>query len=271
MRVLGPVLVAAMLGGPVAAQTRDGRETVDCLIEARTLIEIVSQDEGLIAAIPVGRGDTVSRGDLLVQMEDTLERLQVELAATRAASDLEVRAQQTRLALRQREYDRTAQLVERNAATSATLEDAEIELQLTEFALEEARLARALAELEHRQALALVDRKKITSPIDGIVLRVDSAPGEFATEQTEILTLAEIDPLHVEVFAPAELYGRIGVGETYTVSLVPPLSGTFEAETTVVDRVLDSASGTFGVRLRIDNPDGGVPAGARCVVAFGAS
>jgi hypothetical protein len=34
----------------------------------------------------------------------------------------------------------------------------------------------------------------------------------------------------------------------------------------VVDRVIDGASGTFGVRLEMRNPNGAVPAGAKCRV-----
>jgi hypothetical protein len=36
----------------------------------------------------------------------------------------------------------------------------------------------------------------------------------------------------------------------------------------VVDRVIDGASGTFGVRLDLRNPNGVIPAGAKCNVRF---
>jgi hypothetical protein len=35
-----------------------------------------------------------------------------------------------------------------------------------------------------------------------------------------------------------------------------------------VDRVLDAASGTFGVRLALPNPQQRLPAGIRCKVQF---
>jgi hypothetical protein len=35
-----------------------------------------------------------------------------------------------------------------------------------------------------------------------------------------------------------------------------------------VDRVIDAASGTFGVRLTMPNPDGALPAGLKCTVVF---
>jgi hypothetical protein len=35
-----------------------------------------------------------------------------------------------------------------------------------------------------------------------------------------------------------------------------------------VDRVVDSASGTFGVRLELPNANGEIPAGVKCQVKF---
>ena len=40
-----------------------------------------------------------------------------------------------------------------------------------------------------------------------------------------------------------------------------PIKGEFPAKVTVVDKVVDAASGTFGVRLELPNPDFKVTAG----------
>ncbi|MEO7940445.1 MAG: hypothetical protein ABIR55_17585 [Burkholderiaceae bacterium] len=37
----------------------------------------------------------------------------------------------------------------------------------------------------------------------------------------------------------------------------------------IVDKVVDSASGTFGVRLELPNPSGSITAGVKCKVRFG--
>jgi hypothetical protein len=52
------------------------------------------------------------------------------------------------------------------------------------------------------------------------------------------------------------------------VNISEPIAGVHPATVTVVDRVFDAASGTFGVRLDLSNPDGALPAGQRCTVAF---
>jgi multidrug efflux pump subunit AcrA (membrane-fusion protein) len=40
------------------------------------------------------------------------------------------------------------------------------------------------------------------------------------------------------------------------------------ARVLVADRVIDAASGTFGVRLELPNPGNQIPAGAKCKARF---
>jgi membrane fusion protein (multidrug efflux system) len=40
------------------------------------------------------------------------------------------------------------------------------------------------------------------------------------------------------------------------------------ANVVIVDRVVDAASGTFGVRLTLSNPSNRLPAGLKCRVRF---
>lgn len=47
-----------------------------------------------------------------------------------------------------------------------------------------------------------------------------------------------------------------------------PVNGAYEARVTVVDRVVDAASGTFGVRLELPNPGYKLPAVLKCKARF---
>lgn len=252
--------VAAAL--PVAAPA----QVLDCVIEPQAVVNLVSSDKGRIDSILVSRGDTVSRGQPIVHLDSEVQRLQVDLARARATSDVAVRAEETRRILRQKEFERASTLSARKVTAESTAETAEIELALTELAIEQASIAMKLSEIELAQAQALLDRRTILSPVDGVVISVDADPGEYASEQLEILTIADMDPLNVEVFAPLEIFGKVAVGDSLKVSQLPPLDGTFTASVTVIDRVFDAASGTFGMRLQLPNPDGNIPAGTRCLV-----
>ena len=80
--------------------------------------------------------------------------------------------------------------------------------------------------------------------------------------------LAEIDPLYVEVILPVSLYGQIKNGQRAQVFPEKPVGGVYDAAVKVVDRVVDGASGTFGVRLQLPNPGYRIPAGIKCRVKF---
>ena len=47
-----------------------------------------------------------------------------------------------------------------------------------------------------------------------------------------------------------------------------PIGGQYTAEVKIVDRVIDAASGTFGVRLELPNPGYRLQAGLKCKVIF---
>ena len=76
----------------------------------------------------------------------------------------------------------------------------------------------------------------------------------------------QLDPLLVDVFAPLSWLGRIEVGMSAIVQPEAPIAEAYEAQVTVVDSVVDPASGTFGVQLELRNSDYRLPAGLKCRV-----
>jgi membrane fusion protein (multidrug efflux system) len=124
-----------------------------------------------------------------------------------------------------------------------------------------------MAELELLERQTQVEIRWIRSPFNGVVVERFKGPGEYI-QQAEIMELAQIDPLNVEVVMPVEYYGQITAGMVAEVRPQGPVGGAYEAKVKVIDKVIDAASGTFGVRLEIPNPGNKVPAGLRCKVQF---
>jgi membrane fusion protein (multidrug efflux system) len=111
--------------------------------------------------------------------------------------------------------------------------------------------------------------RTIVSPIDGVVVERKMAPGDFIrTDKAMVMKLAQIHPLNVEVVAPASIFGTVRVGMTGNLNLEPFLPGSYKAKVVVVDKVIDAASGTLGIRLQLPNPDSKIPAGIKCMVDF---
>ena len=87
-------------------------------------------------------------------------------------------------------------------------------------------------------------------------------------QQTPVMSLAQIDPLRVEVAVPVDYFGKIRVGMTAQVEWEDPIGSVQPATVKIVDPVLDAASGTIGVRLELPNPKHSLPAGTKCSVRF---
>ena len=125
-----------------------------------------------------------------------------------------------------------------------------------------------MAQLDVVRAEEVLKLRSIKSPIEGVVAERSLLGGEYAYEQAPIMTIAQIDPLNVEVFLPVALYGTINVGTEATVIGEAPVGGRYTAKVEVIDPLIDARSGTFGIRLLVPNPNNKIPAGLRCKVEF---
>jgi cobalt-zinc-cadmium efflux system membrane fusion protein len=74
--------------------------------------------------------------------------------------------------------------------------------------------------------------------------------------------------LRVLVVAPSSMYGRMKIGDVATI--IPELvnASPVSARVILIDKVLDSASNTFRITLRLPNPGYTLPAGLRCRADF---
>jgi RND family efflux transporter MFP subunit len=241
----------------------------DCLIEARQMVEIRSPVEGLLQTVSVDRGQFVKKGQVLVMLESGPERAALAIAKSRATMTGPVEAAQARVEFAKTKEKRQEELYRQNFVSSSSLDEARTERRLAESELKVALENQKLAALDVTRTEELLAMRIIRSPFNGVVVERLADPGEFATTSLRepILKLAEIDPLNVEVVLPASMFGQLRQGDRAEV--VPETtSSPYPARVSVVDRVIDGASGTFGVRLELRNPSGTIPAGAKCRLRF---
>jgi RND family efflux transporter MFP subunit len=241
------------------------------MVEPRQSVEIRSPAEGLIEQVLVRRGDLVRRGQVLAVVESSMERAAVEVARTRAHMQGEIKVAEARVELAVRKMDRARELHRQQFVSDSARDEAVAEYKLASEDLRRTRENQLLAEAELVRARAALDLRTIRSPFDGVVVEVLLKPGELAataTVKNPVMKLAEVDPLHVEVVLPARLFGTVRKGQVAQVTLEAPIEGSYPSKVTVVDRVIDAPSGTFGVRLELPNRERLLPAGARCRVRF---
>ena len=244
------------------------QQNSNALSSRTNVVKLASPVVGVIARLDVDRGDIVRQGQIVGKLEDGVEAATLALAQARATNEYVSKSHEARLQFLRSKYKRLNELHSKAISSQASLEEADAEAKVAEQQLKEAELNREVAYLEIRHAEEVLKQRTLRSPIDGVVVERLLVPGEYQNEQTPILTLAQIDPLRVEVFVSTSYYGRIRTGSKAEVRPEQPVGGVYTAVVTVVDRVLDAASGTFGVRLALPNPDLLLPAGIPCKVLF---
>ena len=262
-RIGTTILVSLAIGGSAAAEP-----SFDCVIDPSEVLKLGSPITGILDQVLVKRGDVVTRGQPIAVLESSVETATVRLNRFRAESTARIDAQSERLTLARARLDRNTQLFERKIVSQDKYEELRAEAHVAEQDLLREKQDRQLSQLELDRSQALLDQRTIRSTIDGIVSEKKLSAGEFVNQEGYIVTLARLDPLNVEVFLPVAYFDRVNVGMTATVTPAPPITNTYAATISVVDRVFDPASGTFGVRLTLPNRDNRLPGGQRCKVSF---
>jgi RND family efflux transporter MFP subunit len=213
---------------------------LECMLEPNTEIEISAAVEGVLSDVLVQRGDRVKRGQVLANLKSGVERATVELAEARVEFD-------------KRKLIRNEELYKKKLISIHEKDEMDTEI--------------VISKLQVKQAQEQLKLRKITSPIDGVVVERDKDPGEYV-ETESLLTVVSLDPLNVEVVVPAELFGTIKKGMSGKVTTIGPVSNTYNAKVILIDQVIDAASGTIRVRLALPNPKNAIPAGLNCFVKF---
>lgn len=244
-----------------------GPTSLDCVIEPHRIVSIRSSVIGMIEEIHFERSDLVEEGAVLVELESGAERATVDLADLRAKVNADLKSRQAALELKKRRSDRAARLYASNALSLDLRDEIATEADLARFELEQAADENRLAKLEYQQVLERLKRRTIRSPISGVVIERMMSPGEVVDDEV-ILRLAQLDPLRVEVVLPAASFGSVHAG--MKAAVIPEIPGdqVQMGKVTIVDRVIDAASGTFGARLELPNPDVSIPSGLHCQVRF---
>lgn len=210
------------------------------LIEPFMTVELRSPVEGVIETITVDRGDVVKQGQELVKLRADVEDAAFAVASAKA------------------EYDKRKQARARQLFTEKAIPFSE---------KDEADSGARMSELQARHARETFNLRVVRSPINAVVAERYLSPGESVKDKT-IFKLVQLDPLRVEVVLPAAVFGRIQKGTTAEIKPELASVGTLTAKVTVVDKVIDGASGTFVVRLEIPNTNHAIPSGLRCKVRF---
>ncbi len=261
-RIIFNLVLAAILL-PAATVRAETVEYIG-LIEPWVVVDVGTPAEGIVDRITVERSDSIEKGQILVEMDSSVEWAALEKAKAMATFDGEIELQKTQLAFAKRTHNRFKRL---EAVANHDKDQAKTEIIRASHRLKQAREKKTLAQFELKKARAILNLRSIKSPISGVVVERYVSPGEYVDNQP-LLRVAQVDPLRVEAIVPAQMFGRIVPGMTATIVPELPEYGEQVATVTIVDKLIDAASSTFGVRLELPNAEQQIPSGLKCMVRF---
>jgi len=247
--------------------TYSSMPAVDCVINPFRVADISSPVAGVIDQLYVERSQQVSAGEVVAELEASVERSNVDLARYRAGVESEIGLGEVNINFDKLRKKRVQSLLVDQNISRENADQIERELQLSKWKLKQARELAEIRQLELRKAEKQLKQKSISAPFDGFVLDTFKYRGEYVEDQA-ILRLAQLDPLVVEAIVPMENFGTIKPGMSAEVMPEVLLKEKVTGEVIAVDRIGDTASNTFGVKLSIPNPDNRIPAGLKCIVKF---
>jgi RND family efflux transporter MFP subunit len=211
-------------------------------LRARHEATLSSETSGRIQRFHVDVGAKVKKGDVLVELDASTARIQVQQAqAARAAAEAAHKGAESDLR-------RARELARGDAASPAAVERAEtVELQ-TAAALEQASAAVAAAQDQ-------LAKHTLRAPFDGVVTARTKSAGEFVAMMppTPVLAMVDLGSLEVRAGVPEAVADLLAPGAELAAT-VSPSGKPFKARIRSVGAVVEPGTRTVDVRA---DPVGG--------------
>ena len=256
-------LFAALAGPALAAAPTE----FDCLIEPAQVVEVRSPVVGLLQQVHARRGQSIQKGQVLVTIESSVEQSAAATARFRAGAEGALQQARHKVDATTEKSRRMAELYLEEFVSAQARDDAAAEAKQAAAELKTATENTELARLEHRQTVEQLNRRVLRSPFNGVVVDQYLYPGALVDggdSKKPILKIAETQPLAVQAILPFRYFPQVKVGAAAVVVPEKPFTREIPAHIATVDRVVDSAAGTFGVVLHLPNANQALPGGIRC-------
>ena len=240
-----------------------------------------------VARIPVDEGQTVRRGDVLIELDDRDERAavaQADAAVAQAQAKLrqlrevglpaaeqaliQARANE---ALARTQYQRNQDLLSKGFISQSALDDAKRNLDVAKSQLDAAELqvttnrpagsdytmaqtALAQAQASVAAARARLEQTVVRAPADGVLIARSVEPGDVVQPGKELMALAPAGETQIVVQIDEKNLAQLQVGQKALVSADAYPRERFAAELFYINPGIDPLRGSVEVKLRVPSP-----------------
>lgn len=231
----------AATGGPVGVEAAKAQQVplADEVLAVGTLranetVVMKPEISGRIVTVGFGDGARVSKGTLLIGLDDSILAAQVEQA-------------RAELGLARTSFERTEDLAKRNFVSGSALDQAAatLKVQAARLELAEAQLART----------------RIVAPFSGVLGLRNVSVGDFVKDGAELVTLEDVSSMKVDLRLPERYLGQLRRGQLIQLSVDAFPERSFDARLDALDAQVDANGRSLLARGRLANPDGALRSG----------
>ena len=207
---------------------RDDAEAVGTL-RSRQNVMLRPEVAGRILALGFADGARVSAGQVLVQLDDTLQRAEVQQSLAQ-------------MSIAKANHKRNQELVAQNFVSQRVLDESAASLQVAD-----AQLGLSCARLE---------RMRIVAPFAGVVGIRNINVGDFVKDGADLINLEDIGTLYVDYRLPERYQSKVAVGQTIELRLDAVPNRLYKANLEAIDPTIDANGRSIGVRAILPNGPG---------------
>jgi membrane fusion protein (multidrug efflux system) len=230
------ILILTSLAGRAAAAEAEG------VLLPYKEVTVSAAVQGILATVNVKEGDAVTADALLASLIDRVEAAEVK---------------------------RFAKVLEQKEFAAQGASNLYRDKVVSEGEAIEKRIDRDIAKLQHEIAQEQLERRKIRSPISGLVVEKKKEAGEAVDVNEPVFRLVDISRVYLQVFIEATAALKLTHGQPVTVRFPEYNDTKWAATVDFINPSIDGASGLVRVKVLIDNPDRKLIAGMRGSVALG--
>ncbi len=224
----GPMPPMKVNGVVVKPTSFSNSLSVSGSIEANEQVQIRSEVSGLVKEIYFQEGSNVSKGQLLLRIDDSELQAQLAQAVTKQklAAETEQRAKQLlkKEAISREEYD---------------------------VALADLRSLQSQTQLIRAQ----LAKTRIKAPFSGKIGLRSISDGEYLTPTTVVANLVSINPIKITFSIPEKYSGQVRMNNTI-VFTVSGSNKKYNALVYAIEPGIDANTRTLQLRAKTDNSDG---------------
>jgi membrane fusion protein, multidrug efflux system len=237
----GPAAVE--VGLAVSKRLEDDAQAVGA-IRARRSVVVRPEVSGRVARLEVADGARVRQGQLLVQLDDTLQRAQLQQAE----------AQST---IAKTNLQRSKELASQNFVSQSAVDQqaAALDVAAAQVALVQAQLS----------------RMRIVAPFDAVAGIRTAQVGDYLKDGADIVTLDDVGSVFLDFRLPERYVPRIKPGKPVEAEIDALPGRKFSGVVMALDSQVDANGRSLLVRAELRNSDGALRPGmfARARVVFG--